>query len=350
MTISTTIRSYRKKRRMTQEQLAKQLNISAGAVSKWETGATAPDTELLVPLANELQVSLDELFDFSLKLSEEKLKEIKAEITITFEKQSFPEGLLIIEKYTKEFPHSEELIFQMAHLIWTYSLLIPFKGEEEVRERRRKAFEYYERLFDSENELMRLNAMYSGAVILMTENRIEDLEALLQKIPSTDYDTFYMSLHVLESKEEYVKARELSLIKLFSRVNEVHSLLAIVGRLYERTDEPEKANRYFDLLEKMEELFQLITPSVTVPRKIRLLIDQAEEKKAAVELKRMIAVMAEQPLNWANHFLFSTIQLSAGDEKQKQIRKLYLQEMLTEFSQLEGYDEYKEAKKVVSQF
>ncbi len=48
---------------MTQEQLATKLGVSAQAISKWETSETYPDGTLLVPLAQELDVSLDVLFD-----------------------------------------------------------------------------------------------------------------------------------------------------------------------------------------------------------------------------------------------------------------------------------------------
>ena len=62
MSLSGNIKSFRLEKNLTQEQLAAKLGISAQAVSKWETSETYPDGALLVPLANELEVSLDELF------------------------------------------------------------------------------------------------------------------------------------------------------------------------------------------------------------------------------------------------------------------------------------------------
>lgn len=63
MSLSGNIKRMRLEKKLTQEQLATKLGISAQAVSKWETSETYPDGALLVPLANELAVSLDELFD-----------------------------------------------------------------------------------------------------------------------------------------------------------------------------------------------------------------------------------------------------------------------------------------------
>lgn len=63
MSLSANIKRLRLEKNMTQEQLASRLGVSAQAVSKWETSETYPDGALLVPLANELSVSLDTLFD-----------------------------------------------------------------------------------------------------------------------------------------------------------------------------------------------------------------------------------------------------------------------------------------------
>jgi len=63
MSLSSNIKRLRLEKNLTQEQLAAKLNVSAQAVSKWETSETYPDGALLLPLANELDVSLDELFD-----------------------------------------------------------------------------------------------------------------------------------------------------------------------------------------------------------------------------------------------------------------------------------------------
>lgn len=56
------IRALRLSRNMTQEQLAAALGLTAQAVSKWETGATLPDIQLLPSLSELLGVTIDALF------------------------------------------------------------------------------------------------------------------------------------------------------------------------------------------------------------------------------------------------------------------------------------------------
>lgn len=57
----TFVAELRKEKGYTQKELASELFISDKAVSKWETGASIPDTALLIPLATLLDVSVTEL-------------------------------------------------------------------------------------------------------------------------------------------------------------------------------------------------------------------------------------------------------------------------------------------------
>ncbi|MGN0727188.1 MAG: helix-turn-helix domain-containing protein, partial [Anaerovoracaceae bacterium] len=55
------IAELRKKKGLTQTQLAEMLNISNKTVSRWETGEGYPEITLLSPLAKALGVTTDEL-------------------------------------------------------------------------------------------------------------------------------------------------------------------------------------------------------------------------------------------------------------------------------------------------
>ena len=46
------LRELRKTKGLTQEQLAEHLNVSGRTVSRWETGTTMPDLNLLIELAD----------------------------------------------------------------------------------------------------------------------------------------------------------------------------------------------------------------------------------------------------------------------------------------------------------
>ena len=57
--------SLRRMKKMTQEDLADKLGVSRQTISKWETGDSIPDMEMGMKLADILQVSLDELMNYS---------------------------------------------------------------------------------------------------------------------------------------------------------------------------------------------------------------------------------------------------------------------------------------------
>ena len=78
----------RKKKKLTQEQLAEQLNVSVNAVSKWERGLNLPDYSNIQSLCKILEISLNEFF------AGEYLKENE------IEKQA-EKNILEIWKFTK---------------------------------------------------------------------------------------------------------------------------------------------------------------------------------------------------------------------------------------------------------
>lgn len=66
----------RKRKHLTQRDLAEKLHISGAAVSKWERGLNFPDLLLLEPLAEILEVSPAELLDLENKSADQVLTEI----------------------------------------------------------------------------------------------------------------------------------------------------------------------------------------------------------------------------------------------------------------------------------
>lgn len=60
-TLGEKIAENRKRKQMTQEELANQLGVSSQAVSKWENNLSIPDLPILIELADFYQMSLDEL-------------------------------------------------------------------------------------------------------------------------------------------------------------------------------------------------------------------------------------------------------------------------------------------------
>ena len=59
--INENIKHFRKTRGMSQEEMAVKLNVVRQTVSKWEKGLSIPDADVLIEMANLLDVSVSQL-------------------------------------------------------------------------------------------------------------------------------------------------------------------------------------------------------------------------------------------------------------------------------------------------
>ena len=74
--IGEKIRTLRKQKNLSQETLATALGVTFQAVSKWESGTTMPDVTMIPAIASFFGISTDELFDFNLYETEERVMAI----------------------------------------------------------------------------------------------------------------------------------------------------------------------------------------------------------------------------------------------------------------------------------
>lgn len=58
------IKKFRLLRNLSQKKLGELLGFSARTISDWECGNTEPNIPTIKKLANVLQISIEELFDF----------------------------------------------------------------------------------------------------------------------------------------------------------------------------------------------------------------------------------------------------------------------------------------------
>ena len=70
MALSEKLYELRKKRALSQEQLAEQLGVSRQAISKWESGKAVPETDTLISISKYFDVSLDYLMKEENSISE----------------------------------------------------------------------------------------------------------------------------------------------------------------------------------------------------------------------------------------------------------------------------------------
>ena len=125
MNIGDKIRALRKTRKLTQEQLAEYLNISAQAVSKWETGLSGPDIDMLPRLAVFFGVTVDELLDFDRHRIDREVDALVAESLPLREDPKRAEAFY--RKALEKYPNNEVLLNCLL-------MVIPgHRAEEKIR-------------------------------------------------------------------------------------------------------------------------------------------------------------------------------------------------------------------------
>ena len=111
LTLAQNIRSYRKQRKMTQEQLSEVLGVTVGAVHKWESGLSVPELPLIVEMADFFDVSVDVLLGHRMKdNSLDSICERLNEYCRTMD----PVALSEAEKALGKYPHSFRIVLSCA--------------------------------------------------------------------------------------------------------------------------------------------------------------------------------------------------------------------------------------------
>lgn len=112
--LAENIKKFRKERKMTQEELAEALGVTAGAVYKWERDMSTPEIGLIMELADLFDTSTDVLLGFTWRSS-------NADATVTQIKaltqmQSYEEASVEAEKALKKYPNHFDIVYQSALL------------------------------------------------------------------------------------------------------------------------------------------------------------------------------------------------------------------------------------------
>ena len=121
------IRELRRRDGRTQENIAEALGVTAQAVSRWESGGSYPDMEMIPAIANYFHVSIDELFGYHDE-REEKIKTILENATKILSKQGFTmyqgslsddveECVNMLRAASEEFPNEPKILMKLAQAL-----------------------------------------------------------------------------------------------------------------------------------------------------------------------------------------------------------------------------------------
>lgn len=177
MNIGNVIRTKRRAKDMTQEDLAEVLGVSVSAVSLWESGKTMPDMGLVPAICSVLEVSADELFGIDAENRENEIMDIIYEADKYGGRGYLEDGVKIIEDGLKEFPDSWMLITNLMH--YCYQMYMVKKSNTAAKDR---AVELGEKILEKcTDEDIRASAVQK-LVFIYSETDPERAEKLANKM------------------------------------------------------------------------------------------------------------------------------------------------------------------------
>lgn len=121
--LGNNIRKLRHRDKRTQESLADALGVTSQAVSRWESGGSCPDMNLIPSIANYFGVSIDELFGYN-NARENRIDALVSQIQ-KYKSQNNGSDVNICEAITfarnalLEYPGNEQLMVCLASVLFT---------------------------------------------------------------------------------------------------------------------------------------------------------------------------------------------------------------------------------------
>lgn len=219
LNMGTKIALLRRKRGMTQEQLAAVLGVSAPAVSKWETDSSYPDITLLCPLARALGTDVDNLLTFEEELSQEKLGRYMADIIEMIRQGQMSQAEEKLNALLRTYPSDMPLKFSAIAALSFLEMNSNWgdsgeeetetsreacgpkgiKGGEEDRKRwSKRKKELARALHDDGNPAYYLSSVSMLVSLALEEGELEEAERLLKEnmANTADFTALWVRLHL----------------------------------------------------------------------------------------------------------------------------------------------------------
>ena len=224
MNIGNKIKKLRKEKGLTQEQLANSIGVSFQAVSKWENQIALPDITLAPVLARYFDISMDELFDYSLQSFQLDIERITAE-AYPFRETDPEKSRHILEEGLKTYPDNDILLNNLLYVL-NYS-----KNPDETI---KTASTLIEKTSEAD---IKYDALRFLAYAYKAKGDIRSAKAAIEQIPEIYFTKLTELAYLLDGKAKYEAAEKQKWIS-FENLMQMMEKLA---EYYEAEGENEKA-------------------------------------------------------------------------------------------------------------
>lgn len=298
MEMREVIRQYRKKKGLTQEELAKRLGVTAPAVNKWEKGHSHPDILLLAPIARLLDISLDTLFSFEKELTVTEINQIIRELDHKLKKQPFEDVFRWAKEILDTYPNCEQLIGQIALLLDVQLLEQAVPAKETYQ---KHIHRWYERALESRDEDTRNRAADSLFGFYVRKEAYEKAESYLHYFSNQNPERKIKQAYLYSKTGRVAEAYQAYEELLFSGYQRMSMVFQQLYLLAMKDENNAKAHL---LIKKQSELAKLFEMGEyhEVSSDLDLAIAEKDAERTVETMEKIIASVAK-----INDFTHSTL-------------------------------------------
>lgn len=233
--IGKRIARLRKKKNITQEQLANAVGVSVPAVSKWENQITAPDISLLSPIARLLDTDINHLLGFHEDISRQEVDNYMKEIRNLCKREGFEKGMEKAFSLVREYPANHYLKLEIASSVTMNAFTVQGdSAEQQLDKYARKAEKLFEEVAYGGDDIpaeLREAAIAALSSHYIQSGKLKEAEVLLQRFTRNTFDGSHMLPVVYlmqgELKESRKRAQQNLLYDIQQLMGDIRSLHSV---------------------------------------------------------------------------------------------------------------------------
>ena len=248
--IARAILEGRKRKSITQEELARHMGVSKASVSKWETGQSYPDITLLPQLATYFNIRIDDLMGYEPQMTKEEIRDLYHKLSKEFANLPFETVMDAYRETIKKYYSCYPLLLQMAVLLLNHVNLA--ETEERQREILAETRDLCIRIkIEGEDFALKKQANFLEAICELSLVNAQEVIDLMEPVndPLIGDEVILASAHY--ALGNVYQAKETTQIGIFQHLMAVFGILP--SYLMFHTDDPQKYEtiiiRTFGLIE-----------------------------------------------------------------------------------------------------
>jgi transcriptional regulator with XRE-family HTH domain len=210
---SKRFKELRKENDLTQEQVAEIFHVSPQSVSRWETGANYPDTEMLPHIAVFFKVTVDELLGTLLIAGEEKTKAYTKDIRNLLNSGKLHAAINTARKAVKEYPLNTGLHYHLVQALSTACSEQTPGFEENTKKYKNEIITISERIINLSDYKSSLGHRVQLIRQYVRWGMKEEAQKLLDTLPTEIWDSREPWAGFVLEGEEWCKNQKHSIIR-----------------------------------------------------------------------------------------------------------------------------------------